>query len=203
MPEFMTEANAAWAQVLIGLIAAVLTLVAVIIAVRTSNASLKTALKISERERNERRVLRDNYAGTLSAAFVEELWENSSRAHTIHNMAVVFPEEESLCRFLVHLQQHAEAPVLEGALSRLDVFDLNDAKLFARCATKIIQLRRTAHTFERNVSLKFWKQTIREIELSTSSAPELLDAGLARAHAISGIPITKKPPAEVGAIDEP
>lgn len=199
---FMTETNAAWAQVVVGVMAALLTLLAVLIAVLTSTASLRTALNISARERDERQTLRQAYAGTLAAAFVEELWENASRAHTIHNMSIVFPEDESLCRYLVHMQQHVEAPVLEGALSRLDVFEVEDAKLFARCAVKISQLRRTAMTFERNISLNFWKQTVKEIELATSLAPELLDEGLARAHAISGVPVVKPAPAEAGAILE-
>ena len=191
-----------WWQVVVGILAAAATIWAVLVAMASANKSIAVAREISQRDSDERQSLRDAHAKALAAAFTEELWENSTRAYTIHNFAITYPVEHKLAEYVVGLEEQMQAPVLEGALANMEVFQPDDAQLFARCAVRICQLRRDAVGQRRNIAKGIIDTTIANVADASEHIPALLDEGLARAHEISGVPRTRILPKLAGGIHE-
>jgi hypothetical protein len=192
----------AWWQVFVGLVSAIATIIAVVVAIRSANSSIRVAQEISLREANERRDRRYAHAKALAAAFTEEIWENGARAYTIFNFAKTYPADMKLAEYLVGLEGQMQAPILEGAISHMEVFDPEDAQLFSRCAARICQLRRDSLGQQRNLLLGIVEPTIRNIEDASRNTPALLEQGLERAHAISGVERTKSPMRIAGGVPE-
>jgi len=191
------EARAAWVQVWIGLAAAAATIVAVVVALRSSRQAIAMALQIHEREAAERGAAQRTVAEGISAALTEELWENASRIYTMLEYIDTFPNDRQLAVHLHSEMTLVEAAVLESCISRLDVFAPDDAKLFARCATRIIQLRRLSAAIQNNIDNGLHQPTVVMIEVAAKGIPDLLSEGLDRAHALSGLPRKKMAPKEV------
>ncbi|MGR4875997.1 hypothetical protein [Pseudoxanthomonas sp. LARHCG66] len=190
--EFCTlplDAQAGWAQVVIGLIAAIATFFAVLVALHSSRVSAATAMSIARDESEERSRLRNVQSKAMAAAFTDELWDNIARveAGRINVELRANWEEDHLADHVASQLSNCSAPVLESCITRLDIFDPEDAKLFARAATKLIYARRRAGVLKDNISLNLHSDVVYDGSAILDSMLELLCSALQRAHQISGI----------------